>query len=240
MNDKIKKAYNNIYVTKELENKIYNKTIYKAKNKLVYLSLTTTIICLFMFTIVNADKVKDYLKSWNTSVDMGDGNKISLSENNTYKEIKDNAKREGVMDKEEVESILGFNILSIDNVYKDEMYYSYSLNEDNNTIGRVDIWYPDFLKYSDDKDINMFISILNKNADYSYVLAFLEGLDASGDKELIEEYTSLNLNTKVIIYTNSFNKKRITATFVYDNVFYKLTGKNITIEELKEIITQLH
>ena len=145
------------------------------------------------------------------------------------------------MNYNEVEKNLGFKILKLKKSNTDEIYYSTELN-DNNQIGRVDLWIPYFVKESDNKYISASISMLNKGADEKYILAFEEGLDASGGKNNFEEYYSNNLDTKIIIYsysTSNSNNRYIKATFIYDDVLYIFTSKNIVNNDLINYIDSL-
>ena len=47
------------------------------------------------------------------------------------------------------------------------------------------------------------VNLLNKYADEGYVLAFNEGLDATGGKNIEKSYKSKNLNTNVVIYNRA-------------------------------------
>ena len=76
--------------------------------------------------------------------------------------------------------MLRFSILKLQENNTSEIYYRTSLN-DNGTIGRVDLWIPYFYKENDNKYIGVSVSMLNKYADDGYVLAFQEGIVATGE-----------------------------------------------------------
>lgn len=67
----------------------------------------------------------------------------------------------------------------------------------------------------------MQVSFLTQYASEGYVLAFEEGIDVSGGKELDNVYHSENLNTDVIIYKNDWNDTRLTAIFEHDDILYE-------------------
>ena len=78
--------------------------------------------------------------------------------------------------------------------------------------------------------------MLNKYADDGYVLAFQEGIDATGEKNIENSYKSGNLNTNIIVYTNNWSDEKLTATFVYDDILYQFIGHNISKDEMTSII----
>ncbi|MDE6284692.1 MAG: hypothetical protein K2M17_03010, partial [Bacilli bacterium] len=106
-------------------------------------------------------------------------------------------------------------------------------------IGKVVLWLPYFIKESEDKYISLHVDILNKNADEGYISAFKEGIDASGEKKIEKMYTSENLNTNIILYSNEQDTKRITVTFVYDSVLYIFMGNNMSKDEMISMIENL-
>ena len=71
-------------------------------------------------------------------------------------------------------------------------------------------------------------------------MAFEEGLDASGEKELNGTYQIKNLNTKAVIYGNDWDNSRLTVTFVYDDVLYHFIGNNYSKEEITNILENLY
>ena len=82
------------------------------------------------------------------------------------------------------------------------------------------------------------ISVINplKYADDVYVLAFQEGIDATGEKNIENSYKSGNLNTNIIVYTNNWSDEKLIATFVYDDILYQFIGHNISKDEMTSII----
>lgn len=249
MNKRIKDAYIDIKVSKKLEKNILNKTVNKEirKNhqfKIAYVGLIAIGFCLLSITMVYAKDIKNYFKKWSTSVQFDEGTRLEFSQNNNFKYIPIEAIKVGPNDEsikmsyQEIEEMLKFPILKLSKNNPEEIYYHTYLNDDN-SIGRIDLWMPYFLKYSEDKYLHLSVDILNKYADEGYILAFQEGIDATGEKNIEKKYKSDNLNTNIIIYTNTWSKKRITATFVYDDILYRFIGNNITKEEIISIIESL-
>lgn len=252
MDKKIKDAFSEICVSEKLERKILNMTVNKEKKiiknfKLSYVCSIALILCVVSTSIVYAKEIKEFFQNWSTSIKLEDGSEIKISENNTYKQISDNAPKTYKSDESigalsmthtEVENALGFHILNYENATSNVMVYRTELNKDG-SIGVVDLWWADFLKENKGKTLSLSISILNKDADEGYVLAFEEGLDAAGEKNIENIYESPNLSTNIVIYTNDWDADRITATFVYDDVLYQFIGDDFTKDEVISIIENL-
>ena len=251
MNKKIKDAFNEIKVDESLERKVLNMTVNKKDNKqrkwkLSYTYATILLIGMLSIGVVYAKEIKNFINSFSTNINVENNKSIKLSDNINFKNISKNAliftgDSPYQMNYNEVEKNLGFKILKLKENNTDEIYYSTELN-DNNQIGRVDLWIPYFVKESDNKYISASISMLNKGADEKYILAFEEGMDASGGKNNFEEYYSNNLDTKIIIYsysTSNSNNRYLKATFVYDDVLYIFTGMNMSKDDLINYINGL-
>ena len=251
MNKKIKNAFNDIKVDESLERKVLNMTVNKKDNKqrkwkLSYTYATILLIGMLSIGVVYAKEIKNFINSFSTNINVENNKSIKLSDNINFKNISKNAliftgDSPYQMNYNEVEKNLGFKILKLKENNTDEIYYSTELN-DNNQIGRVDLWIPYFVKESDNKYISASISMLNKGADEKYILAFEEGMDASGGKNNFEEYYSNNLDTKIIIYsysTSNSNNRYLKATFVYDDVLYIFTGTNMSKDDLINYINGL-
>ena len=250
MNKKFKDEFSNICISKELEGRIFDMTINKEKKykkipKFVYVSLCAVMICTLSLTVVYAKEIKQFFQNWSSSIEFKDGTKETISENSTYKKIPDTAiKTEKIIERiemsgTEIEDMLNFKILGYDKATTKNMYYGTGLNEDK-TIGTIEIWYPKFIYENEEKFISISISMLNENADEGYVDAFQTGLDATGGKELNNTYISENLGVKVIIYSNDWSNKRITASFCYDNIMYEMIGMNMSEQDIKDIIENLY
>lgn len=212
--------------------------------KLSYGYLTVLLICLLSITVVYAKEIKEFIQNWSTSITLKDGTKINISEKNNFKDISQNAiivknnEDSLKMNYQEIEKMLGFSLLKLSENNPEEIYYRTELNNDG-TIGMINLWIPYFTKESKEKNISLSIDILNKNADDGYILAFQEGIDATGEKNLEKSYTSKNLNTNIIIYSNDWSLKRLTATFVYDNILYTFIGNNTSQDEMISVIENL-
>ncbi len=253
----LKKEYQKINIPKALEEEILVKTVNKQKKtkkfKLVYASWAILIIALCSITIVYADEIREFFK-WKTTLSLDDGTKVEISNDTTFKKINPEFFKfvniSGEMDSEtfmhnveinisELDKLLGFHILNSDKSKLEKIYSTINFNKDG-SVGIVDLFYPSFIKYNEEKNVSMYIRIINENADYGYILAFEEGIDASGGKKIVHDYKQKKLDTNVIIYTNDWDDTRLSATFIYDNIFYQFTCFNISIDELVEIIDSLY
>lgn len=202
------------------------------------------ILCLLVGTVAYA-AYEAY--EWSTSILFEDGSKVELVENATFKEIPDSApKTERTEDSigtikmthAEVEKVLGFNILGYDKATSNEMGYKTMQNKDG-TIGRIDLWWADFLEINEEKQMTLHISMLNKGADEGFILAFEEGQDAAGGKKLENVVTVDSLDTKIVVYKSDSHNNKITMTFVYDNVLYQFGGYDFTESEMLSVIEQM-
>ena len=244
MKNKINDSYKSIQISNDLENKIIEKTINKRKFNYKKLSYSLGLILLVFtisFSIVYAKQIVEFFKSWSTGVEFEDGTKVTLIENANFKEINKNARKSEnliSMTHDEVEHNLGFHFLDYEHTSSKSIGYSTYLNS-NGSIGLIYLWWADFIDNTNGKDISVSISILNKGAEDRYVYPFLEGKDATGEKELEQVYEIKNLNTKAVIYGNNWDETRLTASFVYDNVYYQFISYNYTKDEIIEILEQL-
>lgn len=249
MNKKIKNAFSDVCVSEKLERNILNMTVNKQKQthrrfKLSYVCSIAVAVCLLSVTVVYAKEIKEFFQNWSTSIKLENGEEVKISENNNFKEIPTDAikvnenSESPKMTFKEVEEMLKFSILKLPENNTNDIYYRTSLN-DNGSIGRVDLWIPYFYKENENKYISVSVNMLNKYADEEYVLAFQEGVDATGEKNIENSYKSENLNTNIVVYTNDWSEERLTATFVYDDILYQFIGHNISKDEMTSIIETL-
>lgn len=248
-NKEINSAFSKIIVPKKVENNILSKTINNKKESikrfnLSYICLAGFVFCFLSVTVIYAKEIKNFVEKWSVTMHLTDGNDIKISENNNYKYIPTSALKVQLgeskpqMKYEQVETMLAIRLLKINSNNEGEIYYDTGLNKDGR-IGRIDLWIPHFIDTNADKSISATISMLNNNADASYVLAFQEGLDASADKKIESQYKSTNLKTDVTIYSVDWDQKRTVVTFVYDNILYNFLGCNYSVEDMKQFIEKL-
>lgn len=229
----------------EAEN--YTPTAKRYSMKLFFLKAPVAacfILCILVGTVAYA-AYEAY--EWSTFILFEDGTKVEVVENATCKKIPDSApKTEGTgdnigyiqMNHSEIEKILGFNILSYDKATSYEVSYR-TMQNDDGTIGRIDLWWADFLEISEEKQMTLHISILNKGADEGFILAFEEGQDAADGKKLENIVTLDSLDIEIVVYKSDSHDNKITMTFVYDNVLYQFGGYDFTEDEMLSVIEQM-
>lgn len=242
-NKKVKEAYLILKVPAYLDNKVYDMTIYKKEKKRIKLQFVS-IVCLLLIVfislgIVYAKDIKEVIKGWSASKILDDGTKIEITNNSNFKRIPDSIiKTEDgnssiKISHQEMEKELGFKLINYELISSDVMFYNTGLNEDN-SVGRLDIWWPEFIN-EEDKKVSMHISILNENANDGYIEAFLEGIHPI--KDFDTKYKSNNLNVDVVL---SHTDDEIEALFVYDDILYWLVSPNLTKQQLQELIEKLN
>lgn len=178
--------------------------------------------------------------------DNGVENKIPVSEKAFFKVIPEDIPIVKEMEnklpmlKDDVEKILKFDILG-SSLCDEYVIYNYDtlLNKKSNTVARVDLWCPEFIKIDENKNIDMSVHILSTNAEEGFIIPFIEGIDAAGGKVFVEEYLIASLNTKAVIYTVEDVPTLFRVAFVYDDIYYELTANNYNLSEFKEVLESL-
>lgn len=228
------------------ESKMSIKTMnYKVK-RVVKLAVVCCCICAVagMSTVVYSEMVN----YWNASMELKDGaERIQFAEDVAFKKIPENALKDmgEELSWDMAEKSLGFSLLGNGNVDDGTVSHKEYLNDDG-SLAVVSLWVSNFKVFGDklpDEDfyqqyITLDIEILNEGADAGYILPFQEGKDAAGEKELITQYFSEELNTEVIIYSSAISD--ISAVFVYDSVYYTLHGWGIDREQMIEAIDSMY
>lgn len=184
--------------------------------------------------------------NWSSSVLFDDGSTAQIIENARFRAIPDTAPKTEEygnmlpMTHAEVEAVLGFDILHHKDAENPTVNYDTSLNKDG-SIARVDLWWPQIFSdgTEDGKHINQSVYMLNEGAEEGYVLAFTEGIDAMGNKILLDEIHIDELDSDAVCYTAGDMPDRITVTFVYENIMYSFTGHGYTLDEIIKIIKEL-
>ena len=177
--------------------------------------------------------------------DKGNETQVTVSDEAFFKELPDGLPVPGdgepmiAMTKNEVEELLGFNILDSDLSTENEINYDANLNLKNDYVATVDLWYPNFIKENETKYISYSIAILSTEAEEGYILPFIEGKDAMGGKIYVGTYELENLSVDTVVYTSDWMPERLTATFVYDNLYYSFIADNYELEEFLDILETL-
>lgn len=176
----------------------------------------------------------------------GKETQITVSDKAFFKELPDGLPVPGdgepmiPMTKNEVESLLGFEILDSE-LAPDNIDYNYdaNINHKNDDIATVSLWCPNFIKESKNKNINMSVDILSTDAEEGYILPFIEGKDAMGGKVFVGTYELENLCVSTVIYTSDQQPEKLTSTFVYDDIYYSMSSYNYELEEFLDILATL-
>ena len=190
------------------------------------------------------------LTDWKSVISFFDdkGNKtdIIVSDEAFFKELPDGLPVPGdgepmiPMTRDEVEGLLGFDILGsklapVDIIYNYDAY----VNKANDNIATISLWCPNFIKENETKHINYSVDILSTDAEDGYILPFIEGKDAMGDKLHIETYRIEVLNTNAVIYSAGDVENMLKATFVYADIYYTISAYEYTLDEFKAILNTL-
>ena len=199
-------------------------------------------------TTVAYSAIKEH---YNSTITKENGTVVELSSDVHYKELPEHTLKDETFDENEVQwnqivDMLGFPLLGNGDVDTGAVIYDEMFNSDG-SVAVIDLYIPNFKIYGETdfiedgnkfymKRITLFIELLDADAEMGYVLPFVEGKDAMGGKELIAKYHSETLDTEVIIYNNV---ECMNGNFVYDNVYYRLSGWNVTEQEMREAIEGL-
>lgn len=211
-----------------------------AKNLFVKSPLVACLLLCLIFGM--AVYASGELFNWSSGILFEDGNYITVAEKAAFKNISKNAPKTDEnelieMKYDKAESVLGVELLDYENMSSDSLYYSTEQNEDG-SIGRIDLWCADFIK-ENNKYMTLSVSMLNRGADKGFILAFEEGLDAAGKKELKKIVHNELLGTEMIVYTDGSHENKINVSFVYDDIFYHFSGFDFTEEEILDIVSQM-
>ena len=190
------------------------------------------------------------LTSWESVISFFDdkGNKVdvTVSDEAFFKELPEDLPVPGdgepmiAMTRDEVESLLGFNILDSELSPENTVFnYDAFANKKDKAVAVIGLWVPNFIYESESKHINMSVSILSTKAEEGYILPFIEGKDAMGGKVHIETYKIEALDVDTVIYTASSEESLLKATFIYDDISYTISSYNYTLDELKDILNTL-
>lgn len=211
-------------------------------NKRKYLGLAYALAAVLLISGLAAGAVfaEDIKALVSTVLSLGGGSTYPISEIAPVK-IKDTAVISAdfiSMSVGEAEEMLGIKLLTTDRATTSVVHYRTGLSQGR--IGRVDLWRPGFIDFggNDEKRISMSVDFLTPEAGREYIDPFMEGIDASGQKEVLGTYP-FELLGEVVLYGNSWDDTRLTATFVYSDMLYTITANNLSQEEMLEIVESL-
>ena len=253
-----------------------NKEVKKRKFKLAYLAIIAVLITGFSLSFVYAKEIKGLIKDWSLKIGLGDeegtvvdsknkfGNKIvpddiKIQETQNIVDghyvIVEEPEEPEKMTFREVENMLGFNILNLEQYFDKEVDYdTFSYDAKTKKYGKpkrvyIDIDMNDYVdkncKYISEENsydcsyIDLTAKILTQYADERDFKTVEEEIACEGDKILEETYHSKNLDVDVTFYTKGYDSNLQTAIFTYDNIVYSLHSNRVTREKLIEIIENL-
>ncbi len=254
MNKKIKDAYEEINMTKEVENRIIEKSIasrsiFRRKK----FALVIGAICLFLLigTTVSAEDVESFFAMIfdRGAVTDVDGNRYQMYEEvngvhyNDLSHITSDDYMVTTLDK--IEKLIGVKVLKYDDATSNEYGCDFIANSEINSkhkgrVERVYMYNSDFYtgEYGWNESIgtnngfNLLIRTISDEAEESTKLSYLEEMNVMKDKHIIEEYHSDNLNTKILLYNyvceydvcQNKDYSELHAMFVYKNIRYEISG----------------
>ncbi len=242
---RIAKAFAGITVPEDLKKKVMSATVFREKREMKQFRPAVVAIVLAICLGISVSVVyAEEIKEWYISVVLKNGELSNISNGNPFKKIPEDVLKVGMyeplveMSYEEVEKMLESELLKFDEENLPMVYYGTSLNEDG-SIGRVELWIPEMKIFSKERDLSMSALIFDEDAFIGLIDPYMQGEDPIAGSEVVEQYDSKGLGVTVALKTYD-NAKRLEAAFVYEEVFYRLIGHNMTLEEMKDAVEQLH
>lgn len=260
IDNNFKNVFEDIQVSEQLEQKIFNQTLYKKKKRNSYKFAYALIAC-FIFSVITLNGVRADIEpepfdlSY-TRMILDDGNEVVLADHLIQKTLPDDVAKTFsdqyfYFTHEEVEQTLGFDLLMVKDThpvveYKtiwNTTYTADSEKNEENEIAKVGLFSRNLLpNSSENRNLMLMTTILTDNANEAYQHCFITDMDINGRKVLQEAYHSSHLNVDVAIYSNEDlgdDYHRLTAVFAYDDVLYQLVSDGLEKEELIEIVENM-
>jgi len=222
----------------------------KPIRRFAHVSVAAVLVLVLSVGVVFADKIADQIKDFvTTKLSMGGGQSVEIS-GIGYITIADTVKAHkgpGFMPMKvnEVEAMLGINLLTSKAAATDDI--GYDTLSVKGKIGRIDLWNADFIEYPNEvpegsenyKSISASMCFLTQHADEGLWSPFSEGIDATGGKEVKQTYHINALDTAAVIYGVDWSDQRLSAAFVYENIFYTFIGNNLSEAEMIDVLENL-
>lgn len=261
IDNNFKNAFEDIQVSEQLEQKIFNQTLYKKKKRNSYKFAYALIAC-FIFSVITLNGVRADIEpepfdlSY-TRMILDDGNEVVLADHLIQKTLPDDVAKTFsdqyfYYTHEEVEQTLGFDLLMVKDAHPVVEYHTVynkvhtaedSGDNENNDIAVVHLYSKGILSnISEEHNLQLKTTILTNKANEAYQYCFIADMDINGRKVLQEAYHSSHLNVDVAIYSNEDlgdDYHRLTAVFAYDDVLYQLVSDGLEKEELIEIVENM-
>lgn len=260
--EKYKKYCDNISTTNNLDQKIFNKTIYKKPTNLIFKKVfapLTLIICLSFVSvcIVFADEIKEAFKVYWKTQQVPNSDKEDLLQTikdlyvTNLKEINYDADLNEVsyfgeekINILELEKKLNIKFLSSNMIRNDEVTI-FKLTKENNKISNAEFVIKDAFQISNMNKNNVymkfqFITKYYEDKEKGFIL--IRDYMPYGTEGWITKKHINNLNTDVYFHgdiqnlEDNYISSWLKAYFVYDNVGYTVGGYDISINDLKKIL----
>ena len=252
MKNKFNDLFKDIKVSKEIDEKIYNKTIYKKEIPRIYILKPIQVI-LFIFIFLGVGVMaKDYImdsvfhkniienEKDDSQIYLELNGKVHIKENNNF--ICNNEYTQ-----EELEKTLGIKLLNI-KYYNSNKYINCEIKTtDNNKIRTVKINRDDNYSKSTDKEKgnNKFLSVtikfmtqyaLNEDEEEFSELNVIKGPKKFENFTNLIHLNNLDVDAYIIKWHESKNHSFNSVHFVYNNILYFIQGYNISYDELLDIL----
>ena len=262
MKNKLEKIFENIHVSKEIDEKIMNNTIYK-KNHNIFLKkslITVSIVLVISITtisVVFAEEIKEFVKSFyvEKTIDLKktDDMHMSVLILNNKKEINYDAEfdeyypdsfNQKTTNFSTIEKEFNINILKTDKITNKKINISGITKEDGKISSATFTVFNAF--NNNDKEYNKItygFSFITK-----YYKEEKEVLLGAGRKSSEKNITIIHddkLDTDIYFWTapNISDDEIVAAVlthFIYDDILYELTAYNTSRNNILNIINSLH
>ena len=151
--------------------------------------------------------------------------------------------------KNELEEYLNIKFLTSDKLINKKMIIN-RLRKNNNKISEVILGYSDSIKNSKDSKIKMGMTIITKyynNEIYDDIIGQTFDEDYAY-KEIIQNdilntdlyFYSMNIRKSDIVNNDAIIKGTLSVHFIYDDILYSLGAKNISVNDLIDVVNSLH
>ena len=255
MKNKFNNFFKDIKVSKELDEKIYNNTIYKKElSKGYILKPVIVILILFIFLgvgVMAKEYIEDYIFQMKDTEKLGKDTIFDLELNGKLN-VNSNFNCKNNITHEELEDGLNIKLLKFNSFNKDT-YNICELTLDNNKNIRTvklqnDDNYSEYDMNNEETrkkkylqvDINFMTQYATKNDEKDFKnISILKG--TSSVSKFLETYhiEKLNLDVNIIKWSESKYWPQTFCTFVYNNIFYNIQGYNVSKDELIDILNNV-
>lgn len=260
-----KEAFNNIHLSKDIDNKVFAKTIYKKNNFMLKNVIVTISILLFIsitsLGIVYAKEIVEKIKSLFVSTTIhleNSGYNIYLDELKitNKKNLNFDAKFSNinfpVTDSEqkvtfkELKEDLNIDILT-PNIFENKIARIIKLEKNNNKISHGWFAFDNiyvFKKGRKKGKISMIIEFITKYHEDDYLMV---NMGQTRDESRIYKTVELNekLDTEIFFWgtraitNDDENIGTLKATFIYDDIVYTFIGSDVSKNEMLNLINTL-